>query len=347
VNKHVLCVQSFAQPAFEDALSSRPDVVLTAIRGDTPDREAAAALGSAHAYHVSSGVNEVEAKYLASPDLLARAPALLLVSTMGAGYDTVDVAACTGAGVLVVNQGGGGNAEAVAEHVLGMMLCLTKRITESDRRMRREAGIARIDYIGRNALRKTIGIIGYGQIGRRLGELCRAALQMRVLVHDSHRSAEELAREGVEATGLDELLRAADFVSLCCPLTEETRGMIGAREFALMQKHAYFVTAARGGIHDEQALADALREKRIAGAGIDVWDVEPPTPGHPLLQFDNVIASPHIGGSTVESRVQAAEGAALQILDAFDGKRPPRLLNPEAWPLYCSRFERMFGFRPN
>lgn len=341
--KQVLVLRNFSQPAFTDILARRPDVRLIGIRNDTPDREAAALLGSAHAYHLSSSINDVDPKYIASRDLLALAPALLLVSTMGAGYDTVDVAACTGAGVLVVNQGGGGNAEAVAEHALGMMLCLSKRIIESDRRMRREAGIERGDYIGRNAIGKTVGIIGYGNVGRRLAEMCHAALRMRVLVHDPHCSAEELARQQVEEVELDELLRLADFVSVCCPLTEETRALIGAREFALMPKHAHFITTARGGIHDEKALADALREKQIAGAGVDVWDVEPPPPGHPLLQFDNLVATPHIGGTTVESRVHAAEGAARQILDVFDGRRPSRLLNPEAWPLFRSRYERLFG----
>jgi D-3-phosphoglycerate dehydrogenase len=291
-------------------------------------------------------VNEIEPKYLAGADLLARAPKLLLVSTMGAGYDTVDVAACTLAGVAVVNQGGGGNAQAVAEHVLGMMLCLSKRIAEADRHMRREAGVNRHDFVGRNALGKTLGIIGFGNVGTSLAALCRSALRMRILVHDAYRDAETIAVQGCEQAPLDELLARSDFVVVCCSLTGETRGMIGARQFASMQKHAYFVTAARGGIHDEAALIEALREKRIAGAGVDVWDVEPPLPDHPLLEMDNVIATPHIGGATIESRIQAAQAAARQILEVFEGRRPPRLLNPQAWPLFCTRFEREFGFRP-
>ena len=346
MSKHVVVVQNFGQPAFTEVLAKRPDVRLHSLRRDTPGPEVAAVLGSAHAYHVSSGVNDVAPEYLVSPALLSRAPDLLLVSTMGAGYDSVDLAACTRAGVAVVNQSGGGNAEAVAEHVLAMMLCLSKRIVESDRHMRREAGIVRGDYVGHNALGKTVGIVGFGNVGTRLGELCRAALQMRVLVCDEHRSAGYIRERGAEKTDLNGLLHRSDFVAICCALTDETRGMIGAREFASMQKHAYFITAARGGIHDETALAEALIQKRIAGAGVDVWDVEPPPPGHPLLLLDTVVATPHIGGATVESRVEAAEGAARQILDALDGKRPPRLLNPEAWPAFCARFERIFGFRP-
>ena len=115
--------------------------------------------------------------------------------------------------------------------------------------------------------------------------------------------------------------------------------MIGARQFALMQPHAFFITTARGFIHDEAALFDALRDKRIAGAGLDVWDKEPPPPDHPLLQFDNVLASPHTAGVTKEARVNMGKIAAEQILDALDGKRPPRIVNPEVWPAYAKRFE--------
>jgi len=145
---------------------------------------------------------------------------------------------------------------------------------------------------------------------------------------------------------LDELLRRSDFVSINCPLDDTSRGMIGARQFGLMQKHAFFITTARGFIHDEAALYDALREKRIAGAGLDVWAREPPPPEHPLLQFDNVLASPHTAGVTREARENMGRIAAEQLLDALDGKRPPRIINPEVWAAYVKRFERTFGFAP-
>jgi D-3-phosphoglycerate dehydrogenase len=122
--------------------------------------------------------------------------------------------------------------------------------------------------------------------------------------------------------------------------------MIGAREFGLMQPHAYFITTARGFIHDERALADALREKRIAGAGVDVWDKEPPSSDHPLLAFDNVIASPHTAGVTREARANMGKFAAEQLILALDGKRPPRIVNPQVWPAYAKRFEATFGIRP-
>jgi D-3-phosphoglycerate dehydrogenase len=122
--------------------------------------------------------------------------------------------------------------------------------------------------------------------------------------------------------------------------------MIGARQFALMRPTAHFITTSRGFIHDEDALTEALRAKRIAGAGLDVWTKEPPPTDHPLLQFDNVLASPHTAGVTKEARANMGRIAAEQMLDTLDGKRPPRIINPEVWPDYSKRFERAFGFAP-
>jgi D-3-phosphoglycerate dehydrogenase len=119
--------------------------------------------------------------------------------------------------------------------------------------------------------------------------------------------------------------------------------MLGAREFALMRPDAYFITTARGFIHDESALASALAAKKIAGAGLDVWEDEPPPHDHPLLQFDNVLSSPHTAGATEESRENMARFAAEQVLGILDGNRPPRLVNPEVWPAYRDRFARIMG----
>ena len=193
---------------------------------------------------------------------------------------------------------------------------------------------------------KTIGIVGLGNVGRRIAALCKGLLGMNVLAYDPYLSATEMAERGGEKVTLDELLRRSDFVSISCPLTKDNRGMIGAREFAAMQPHAYFITTARGFIHAEAALAEALRNKQSAGAGLDVWAKEPPPPAHPLLQFDNVLASPHTAGVTKEARENMGRIAAQQVLDALDGKRPPRIINPEVWPAYVKRFERAFGFAP-
>ena len=214
------------------------------------------------------------------------------MSSNGAGFDTVDVDACTAAGVIAVNQAGG-NKEAVAEHVMAMMLTLSKRIVETDRYMRRQSDIPRNDFIGHDLTGRTIGIVGLGNVGSRVAELCRGLFRMRVLSYDPYQSEKEIAAKGAEKVTLDALLAQSDYVSINCPRNKETRNMIGAGQYAMMQKHAYFITTARGGIHDEAALAEALAARRIAGAGLDVWEKEPPPHTHPLMAFDNVVISPH------------------------------------------------------
>ena len=344
-NKRVFYVKYLAHPIYADILKARADVRLDRLENESPDDVSASILSAAHVYQIGAARDELARHFHVDADLLRRAPNLLLVSSNGAGFDPVDVEACTAAGVVVVNQSGG-NANSVAEHAIGMLLTLSKRIIEADRALRREANVNRNALMGTEAQGKTIGIVGLGNVGRRIAELCRGLLHMNVVAYDPFLSATEMAARGGEKVELDDLLRRSDYVSISCPLTKDNRGMIGAREFALMQSHAYFITTARGFIHDEAALAEALRNKQIAGAGLDVWAKEPPPPDHPLLQFDNVLASPHTAGVTKEARENMGRIAAQQVLDALDGKRPPRIINPEVWPAYVKRFERAFGFAP-
>ena len=343
--KRVFFVKYLADPLFAEILARRPEIRLDKLENDSPEPVATPVLSAAHAYQIGSARDEIDFAYHAHRDLLARTPNLLVVSTNGAGYDTVRVDDCTRAGVLVVNQAGG-NAEAVAEHVLGMMLCLSKRLIETDRVMRRAPAIERNLFMGNDIRGKTIGIVGIGNVGSRVAALCRGLFAMRVLAYDPYLSADAIAARGAEKVELERLLASADFVSINCPRTDETRGMIGARQYAMMQQHAFFITTARGGIHDERALAQALAQKRIAGAGLDVWEKEPPPHDHPLLGFDNVIASPHTAGVTREARLNIARIAAEQLLEVLDGKRPGRILNPEVWPRYAERFASTFGFHP-
>ncbi|HLX16729.1 MAG TPA: hydroxyacid dehydrogenase [Bradyrhizobium sp.] len=344
-NKRVFYVKYLANEIYADILRARPDIRLDRLENESPEEVSAPILAAAHAYQVGAARDELARHFHVDSELLKRAPNLLIVSSNGAGYDPVDVEACTVAGVLVVNQSGG-NAHSVAEHALAMLITLSKRIIQADRALRREPNVNRNSLIGTEVQGKTIGIVGLGNVGRRIAGLCKGLLGMNVLACDPYLSATEMAERGGEKVTLDELLRRSDYVSISCPLTKESRGMIGAREFALMQSHAFFITTARGFIHDEVALEEALRNKRIAGAGLDVWAKEPPPPEHPLLQFDNVLASPHTAGVTREARENMARIAAEQMLDALDGKRPPRVVNPEVWPVYVKRFERVFGFAP-
>ncbi len=344
--KRAFYVNRVNAPIFLEMLAQRADIQVDKLVNDSPADEVEAVLSRAHAFQIGSSRQELVRKFHGTAALLERTPNLVLLSTTGAGYDTVNLEDCTRAGVAAVNQAGG-NKEGVAEHVMAMMLSLSKRLMLADHLMRNGADYDRREFMGDDVTGRTIGIIGIGNVGSRLAELCRGLFRMRVLAYDPYLTQAEIAARGAEKIEvLDDLLRQADYVSINCPHTAETRGMIGAREYALMQPHVYFITTARGGIHDELALAEALREGRIAGAGLDVWEEEPPPTDHPLLQFDNVLVSPHIAGITRQSRHNIARIAAEQMLDVLDGKRPPRLLNPEVWPAYCDRFERIMGFRP-
>jgi len=344
-NKRVFLVSPHLPVGFVDILGKRDDVRLDKLENDNPPDTAAAILAAAHAYQTSSTQQELARHYHARVEFLKQTPNLLLVSTNGAGYDTVDVKACTERGILVVNQSGG-NAESVAEHVLGMILMLVKKVAECDRALRAGTLTTRAAYTGNEAFGKTIGIIGLGNVGRRVAELCGGLFRMRVFAHDPYLSAEEMKKHGATKVELDELLRRADFISINCPLTDETRKMVGAREYALMKPTAYLITTARGFIHDEAALEQALRDKKIAGAGLDVWEKEPPPADHPLMRFDNVIISAHTAGVTREARIRMGQCAAEQVLDAFGGKPVTRIINPRVWPDYAKRFAKTFGFAP-
>jgi D-3-phosphoglycerate dehydrogenase len=283
-NKRVFLVTPHVPIGYLDIVGRRGDVRFDQLENGSPTAAAKSVLAAAHAYQTSSARDELARDLHTGAELLAHTPNLLLVSTNGAGYDTVDVKACTERGVLVLNQAGG-NAESVAEHVVGMMLALVKRVVECDRALRAGTLRDRNDFTGREAHGKTIGIIGIGNVGRRVAELCDGLFRMEVIAYDPYVDADETRRRGARKVALDELLHAADFVSVNCPLTDETRGMIGAREYALMQPTAYFITTARGFIHDETALEAALREKKIAGAGLDVWGKEPPAAAASVAQI--------------------------------------------------------------
>jgi D-3-phosphoglycerate dehydrogenase / 2-oxoglutarate reductase len=151
----------------------------------------------------------------------------------------------------------------------------------------------------------------------------------------------------VRLVSLAELIEQADFVQVTCPLTAETEGLIGADQFAAMKPTAFFITTARGPVHDEVALLDALVRGDIAGAGLDVFHTEPPRPDDPLLALENVVATPHTAGITIEAARDIAVATATQWQTIFAGDMPPRLLNPDVWPRYCERFNDIFGFRPS
>ncbi|MBD3847466.1 hydroxyacid dehydrogenase [Bosea sp. SSUT16] len=337
--------ESWVDPIAEDILGGRDDVDLRKLSYSTVEADNWDVMSRAHGYQVQART-ELREPWFPDAALIARCPNLLAASSTGAGYDYIDVEACTAAGILVCNQGGT-NTEAVAEHALGLMLSLSKRIGIADKLLRRHgAQIDRYALQGNDIRGKTVGIVGLGAIGGRLAELCHGLFGMTVLAYDPYLDSAEIVRRHGTSASLVELLQRSDFVSVHCPRSKETLGMFGEAQFAAMKPSAYFINTARGGIHDEPALETALRERRIAGAGIDVFLKEPPPPDHPLLSLDNVIATPHTAGITQEALEQMSSSAADQWIELFNGRAPPRVVNPQAWPAFSRRFASMFGFEP-
>lgn len=325
----------FVQPAFDQRLRGEAGIELVLSPVPKSESDVSRALAGADIYHVSSARNEMAQYLFVTPELLARNPHLLAVSTYGAGYDSVDVEACTRAGVIVMNQAGA-NRDSVAEHAMGLILGLAHRLSESDRALRAWRGFSRENLMGHEIKGMILGVVGIGHIGSRLAEMARV-FGVEVVATDPYLDAAEIARRGARKVELDELLATADIVSLHCPRDASTVNMMGAEQFARMKKGAYFITTARGGIHDEEALADALRSGHLAGAGLDVWQPEPPPLEHPLLKLDNVFATYHTAGVTHEARRNIATMGAEQIVALVRGEKPPRLVNPQAWPAFQAR----------
>ena len=297
-------------------------------------------LRSADAFQVGAARDEVPKFLQVDKQFLKKTPNLILISSSGAGYDTIDVPACTDAGILVVNQTGG-NAEGVAEHAVAMILNLFKRIGESDHALRRGWNEPRTNLMGKDLLNKTVGIIGLGNTGSRVAEICKLAFNCEILAYDPYIKEDLFEKKHASKTELSELLTKSDVISVHVPLNKETKNMINKNTFKKMKKGSYFVTTARGSIHNEDDLYECLSEGHLAGAGLDVWDYEPPSSTHKLLQLENVIASPHTAGVTEDSRNKMSAFVATQLLDIFDGKDPARPVNPEIIDIFRNKFKKI------
>jgi D-3-phosphoglycerate dehydrogenase len=342
--KRLVFFERWFHPVAEEILGAQDDIELMRLHYADPETKNWAAFERAHGYHVTSQSELVE-PWFGTAALLSRCPLMLAISTSGAGFDVIDVDACTAGGVIVCHQSGT-NSEPVAEHAMALMLNLTKRVGLGNRALLSGAVTDRFLLTGNNIREKTVGIVGIGRIGRLTAKYC-GAFDMRVLATDPYLSAEEITRRGATKVDFATLLAESDFISVHCPRNRETIGMFGAEEFARMKPGAYFINTARGRIHDEAALLEALRGGKIAGAGLDVFDTEPPPPDHPLLQLENVVATPHVAGATVETVQAMSRAAAEQWISLLRGRVPPRLANPEAWPRYSERFESLLGFAPD
>jgi phosphoglycerate dehydrogenase-like enzyme len=257
--------------------------------------------------------------------LFDAAPALRHVARFGAGYDAVDVAAATARGVVVTN-GAGANASAVADLTLGLILAVARNIARYDREIR---GGRWQSQIGADVWRQTLGIVGLGQIGRAVARRARG-FEMRLLACEPAPDAAAVAELGVELAPIERVFAESDFVSLHLPSTAATAGLVDARLLSLMKPGAFFINAARGALVDEDALYAALSAGRIAGAGLDVRRAEPPGDGR-FAALDNVVMTPHTGAATPLSRVLSGRAAAESVVRVLRGERPDGLINPEVW----------------
>jgi D-3-phosphoglycerate dehydrogenase len=262
--------------------------------------------------------------------MMEAAPDLKIISRHGVGLDNIDVAAATERGVAVATIGLA-NAPSVVEHTIAMMYALAKRLDELDRAVREgDYWRGRTKLISMDVAGRTVLIIGLGRIGSRLAKVLNA-LGLKCLGVDPAFTAAEIEAMGCEPVAdFRTALPRADFVTVHCPLQDDTRNLIGAAELALMQPSAYVINCARGGIVDEAALLDALNNGRIKGAALDVQVSEPPKPDDPLLACDRVILTPHAAASTPETMMRSSMTVAQNVLDYFDGRLPvSHVVNPE------------------
>ena len=251
------------------------------------------------------------------PELEA-AKDMKVVTRIGVGYDAVDVAALSRRKIPLMVVGIA-NSPSVAEQALFMMLMLAKRALEMHALVKEGKWASRLGKLPFDLFGKTVLIVGFGRIGTRTAKRC-LAMEMNVLIYDPYKSVEEIRSAGCEAVGdLDAALPRADFVSIHCPKSPETVGMFGTDRLRRMKPSAYLVNTARGGIIDEAALYAALVTGKLAGAGLDVFEQEPPAVPYPLFELPNVIIAPHVAGVTVEAVERMSEQTARNILSALDG----------------------------
>jgi len=248
---------------------------------------------------------------------------LKVIAKHGAGVDNIDMETAT-KNKIVVTSAPGANSDAVADMTIGLFLALARSLPFADRSVK-GGGWPRI--AGTQLNKKTLGIIGVGQIGKKVARRA-AGFDMKILVYDVVKDEAFASQYKASYLALEDVVKAADFISIHVPLTAATRNLISTREFGLMKKGAFLVNIARGGVVDEAALFSALKEKKIGGAALDVFAQEPPT-GSPLLSLDNFIATPHMGGYTMEALNETGMICVRNIMEVLNGRKPDFLNNPE------------------
>ena len=257
-------------------------------------------------------------------EVLAAAPKLRVLSKHGIGTDNINIPAATRRGIVVANTPGT-NSSAVADLAIGLMICIARKVLRSNATVRKGQ---LVPLLGPELEGKTLGIIGVGNIGKKVARRA-LAFGMRVIGNDLIENAAFAAETGVRYVSKDEIFRASHFITLHTPLTPETRDMIGKQEILRMRDGAYLINTARGGVVDEDAVAQALIEGKLAGAAFDAFAIEPPALNCALFKAPNVLLTTHMGGSTPEAIQRAGDLAAWNIVNVLQGKRPVNTLNPE------------------
>ncbi len=266
-----------------------------------------------------------------TPEVLATLDGVKAISNVAVGYDNIDVPAATRHGIFVTHTPDV-LTDTTADFAFALLMASARRVVEGHHFVHSGQWTKwRVDLlVGQDVHHRTLGIFGMGRIGQAVARRGKG-FSMRVIYHDTKRAPEAVEQElGLELVSKEELLRTADFVSLHVPLMPETRHMIGAEEIRMMKPTAILVNSSRGPVVDEPALAEALEQKAIAGAGIDVFENEPTV--YPLLlKLENVVLAPHIASASVDTRIKMSMMAAENAVAAIEGRRPPNLLNPELW----------------
>lgn len=259
--------------------------------------------------------------------LLQKAKQLKVISNMAVGYNNIDVAAATEKGIFVTNTPGV-LTETTADLTFALLMATARRIVEASDFLRegRWKTWSPMLLTGQDIYGATLGIIGLGRIGESLAKRAKG-FDMRILYHNRSRKEEAEKIGGIEYAELDSLLRESDFVCVMTPYTEETRNLIGERELSLMKKSAILINTARGGIVNEAALYEALKQNQIWAAGLDVFEQEPVSPDHPLLTLPNVVTLPHIGSASIQTRTRMAELAAANLIQGVMGETPVNHVN--------------------
>jgi D-3-phosphoglycerate dehydrogenase len=275
-----------------------------------------------------------------SRELIENADELLVISRTGGGLDNVDVSAATEKKIIVTSNLGV-NTISVAEHVLSLILALSKRLILLDNAVRNGNFGIRYQNLSRDIYGKTIGLLGFGRIGCEIGRICHQIFGMQVIAYDPNLPDGKKAEycSWVTFAELYELLSKSDVISIHVPLTDKTRHLVGDAEFSLMKTDAILINASRGGVVNETALVKALQNNQIAGAGLDVFSEEPVPADNPLLKLENVILTPHTAALTKECVTRMATEAAKCVLDVFDGREPQNVANPQV--LEFGRWKRL------